>query len=186
VSIIYQSLTCFKVNGTAMLRPTASRSVSFVSGTHLRPLTNFYFFIYYITFSLLRDSLLGAPSLTRGRVCSLQLPSTLLAEVEVKLQLTVSQSVCQGIEPTLRLVTRYYFVFVFWKLLSCLCRAPSLTRGRVCYLSFTVCSNLPVFISIIYVTCVLQFNNVYTIYVSFIQSRLSTAAYALLVIITPQ
>jgi hypothetical protein len=31
-------------------------------------------------------------------------------EVEVTLQLTVSQSVCQGIEPILGLVTRYYFL----------------------------------------------------------------------------
>jgi hypothetical protein len=33
-----------------------------------------------------------------------------LLEVEVTLQLTVGQSVCQGIEPTLGLVTRYYFL----------------------------------------------------------------------------
>jgi hypothetical protein len=72
--------------------------------------------------------------------------------------------------------------FVFRKLLSCLCGAPSLTRGRVCHLSFSVCSNLPVFTSSIYVTCVLQFSNLYT---SFIQSPLSTADYALLVIIGP-
>jgi hypothetical protein len=32
------------------------------------------------------------------------------AEVEVSLQLTVSQSICQGIKPSLRLVTRYYFL----------------------------------------------------------------------------
>jgi hypothetical protein len=31
-------------------------------------------------------------------------------EVQVTLQLTVSHSVCQGIEPTLGLVTRYYFL----------------------------------------------------------------------------
>jgi hypothetical protein len=31
-------------------------------------------------------------------------------EVEVTLQLTNSQSVCQGVEPTLELVTRYYFL----------------------------------------------------------------------------
>jgi hypothetical protein len=31
---------------------------------------------------------------------------------------------------------------VFWKLLSCLCRVPSLTRGRVCHLSFSVTSPL--------------------------------------------
>jgi hypothetical protein len=35
-------------------------------------------------------------------------------------------------------------VFV-WKLLSCLCGALSLTRGRVCHMSFSVCSNLSVF-----------------------------------------
>jgi hypothetical protein len=49
-------------------------------------------------------------------------------EVEVKLQLTVSQSLCQGIEPFLGLVTRYYFlsegyflelaVLSFWGTLS--------------------------------------------------------------------
>jgi hypothetical protein len=55
--------------------------------------------------------------------------------------------------------------FVFWKLLSCLCGVPSLTRGQVCNLSFSVCSNLPVFTSSIYVTCVLQFSNLYTIYI---------------------
>jgi hypothetical protein len=45
------------------------------------------------------------------------------------------------------------------KLLSCLCRAPFLTRCRVCHLSFSVCSNLPASTSSIYVTCVLQFSN---------------------------
>jgi hypothetical protein len=42
---------------------------------------------------------------------------------------------------------------VFWKLLSCLCGAPSLTKGRGCHLS-SVCNNLPEFTSSIYVTCV--------------------------------
>jgi hypothetical protein len=51
---------------------------------------------------------------------------------------------------------------VFWKLLSCLCGAPSLTRDRICHLSFSVYSNLSVFVSNIYVTCVLQFSNLYT------------------------
>jgi hypothetical protein len=54
-------------------------------------------------------------------------------------------------------------VFV-WKLLSCLCGAPSMTRSRVCYLSFSVYSNLSVFTSSINVRCVLQFSNLYTIY----------------------
>jgi hypothetical protein len=47
-------------------------------------------------------------------------------EVEIKLQLTVSQSVCQGIEPTLGLVTRYYFCAR--RLLSESCRLVSLGR----------------------------------------------------------
>jgi hypothetical protein len=34
---------------------------------------------------------------------------------------------------------------VVWKLLSCLCGAPSMTRGRVCHLSFSVYCNLSVF-----------------------------------------
>jgi hypothetical protein len=36
-----------------------------------------------------------------------------IVEVEVTLQLTVSQSVRQGIESTLGLVTRYYVVLVY-------------------------------------------------------------------------
>jgi hypothetical protein len=61
-------------------------------------------------------------------------------EVEVTLQLTVSHSVCQGIEPTLGLVTRYYFLSegCFLKVAVLLCRAPSLTRGQVCHLSSSV------------------------------------------------
>jgi hypothetical protein len=49
-------------------------------------------------------------------------------KVKVTLQLTVSQSLCQGIEPILGLVTRYYFlsegcflkfaVLAFWGVLS--------------------------------------------------------------------
>jgi hypothetical protein len=51
-------------------------------------------------------------------------------EVEVTLQLTISQSACQGIELTLRLVARCYFLsfcqkVYFWKLLSCLYGVPS-------------------------------------------------------------
>jgi hypothetical protein len=41
---------------------------------------------------------------------------------------------------------------VVWKFLCCLCRTPSLTRGRVCHLSFSVYSTLSVFTSSIYVT----------------------------------
>jgi hypothetical protein len=74
----------------------------------------------------------GAPSLKRGRVCNLQCnhsmarvaqnpkpyftvssetPTNLESKVKVTLQLTVSQSLCQDIEPILGLVTRYYFLY---------------------------------------------------------------------------
>jgi hypothetical protein len=56
--------------------------------------------------------------------------------VRVTLQLTVSQSVCLGVEPNLGLLTRDHF---FLKSLSCYLVAPSLARGRVCHLS--VCVN---------------------------------------------
>jgi hypothetical protein len=70
-----------------------------------------------------------------------------VVEVEATLRLTVSQSVCLGVEPTLGLGTRYYFlseccclkvaVLFLWGALSdqsMVCGAPSLTRGRVCNL----------------------------------------------------
>jgi hypothetical protein len=47
---------------------------------------------------------------------------------------SVSQSVCLGVEPTLWTfdqIASFSSVWV-WHLLSCLCGAPSLTRGRVC------------------------------------------------------
>jgi hypothetical protein len=62
--------------------------------------------------------------------------STLL-RVRVTLQLTVSQSVCLGVEPNLGLLTRDLTSF-FFKLLSCHLGAPSLTRGRICHLSVFV------------------------------------------------
>jgi hypothetical protein len=51
---------------------------------------------------------------------------------------SVSQSVCLVAEPTRKLVTRYYFLSedAVWKLRSCFCWGPSLTRGRVCSLQF--------------------------------------------------
>jgi hypothetical protein len=52
---------------------------------------------------------------------------------------SVGRSVGQYVEPTLGLVTRYYFLFESCCLVSV---GPSLTRGRVCHLSFSVCINL--------------------------------------------
>jgi hypothetical protein len=60
------------------------------------------------------------------------------AKIEVTLGLTVSHSVCLGIEPHDQMfVPASLFLF-------CLCGAPSLTRGRLCRLSVTVCSRKPV------------------------------------------
>jgi hypothetical protein len=78
-----------------------------------------------------------AHSLTRGRVCLLSSPFT--AEAEVALRLTVSQYVLVSsplwdLGPDIRYL---------WKFLSCLCGAPSLTRGRICLLSVTVSSICP-------------------------------------------
>jgi hypothetical protein len=55
-------------------------------------------------------------------------------KVKVTLQLTVSQSVCLGVEPLLGLMTRYSFR----KLQSCPYGALSLTREWVCHLSGSV------------------------------------------------
>jgi hypothetical protein len=41
------------------------------------------------------------------------------ARVRVSLQLTVSQSVCLGVEPHLGLMTKYLFIYFLWKLRSC-------------------------------------------------------------------
>jgi hypothetical protein len=96
--------------------------------------------------------------------CDQILFPVLKVKVKVTLQLTVSQSLCQGIKPILGLVTRYYFLskgcflkFAFLPLWGAL----SDEVGSVICLSQS--SNLPLFTSNIYVTCVLQFSTLYTI-----------------------
>jgi hypothetical protein len=79
--------------------------------------------------------------------------------VRVTLLLTVGQSVCLGVEPHLRLMTRC--LLTVWQLRSCPISAPSLTRGRACLLSvWSLCQ---------YIQEVLQFymfnmNLYYTLY----------------------
>jgi hypothetical protein len=61
--------------------------------------------------------------------------------VRVTLQLTVSQSVCLGVEPNLGLLTRdltYLFVFFFFEVTVLSFGGRPLTRGRVCHLSIFV------------------------------------------------
>jgi hypothetical protein len=64
--------------------------------------------------------------------------------VRVTLQLTVSQSVCLGVEPNLGLLTRYLTSFFFFESYCLVVSfgAPSLTRGWVCH--------LPVFVNTVY------------------------------------
>jgi hypothetical protein len=88
-------------------------------------------------------------------------------KVKVTLRLTtVSQSVCLGVEPNLRLLTRD---FLFSKLLSCLCGAPSLTRGRVCHLSVFCQYSLKQSVSI-YIVCVWHSSLKYNIYKASVSS----------------
>jgi hypothetical protein len=77
-------------------------------------------------------------------------------KVKVTLLLRVSQSVCFSVEPKIFLPV--------WKFLSYLYGAPSLTRGRVCNLSVTVCSNMSLSVcTTIYILPVI--NNFYIQYI---------------------
>jgi hypothetical protein len=64
----------------------------------------------------------------------------MLLRVRVTLQLTVSQSVCLGVEPRPGLMTRY--LFLIEKLQSCPNGAPSLMRGRVDYMLLSLSLSL--------------------------------------------
>jgi hypothetical protein len=85
------------------------------------------------------------------------------------------------------LETRYYFLsegcFLKIAVLSLWGALSDERSGSVICLSQS--TNWPLFTSNIYVTCVLQFSNLYTIYTSFFQSRIGTVDYALLVVICP-
>jgi hypothetical protein len=104
-----------------------------------------------------------------------------LAKVKVRitLQLTINQSVCLGVKPTLGLVTRYYYLSQGCCLV---CVAPSLTRGQVCHLSVSVFSNLSVCTFSIYISCVWHSPVMYIQYkLGLFQSQHITADYALLI-----
>jgi hypothetical protein len=60
---------------------------------------------------------------------------------EVTLRLTVSQSVCLGIERSCG--TCDQILLPVWNLQPCFCGAPSLTRGRFCLFPVSVSSNCP-------------------------------------------
>jgi hypothetical protein len=98
--------------------------------------------------------------------------------VRVTLRLTVSQSVCLGVEPRPGLMTRYWLLSDRYCLI--LGRAPSLTRGRVCHLSESVSSIMSIVIMYSYIHfmfyVILQYLH------GLCQSGLSTADYALFLV----
>jgi hypothetical protein len=107
-------------------------------------------------------------------------------KVKVTLRLTVSQSVCLGVEPNLGLLTRVFFFKVtvlsflgrpLWREVGyVMCQPLSLK-------STTVSHYLQLFISefknLHSVKHIYKNNKIYTIYTGLVQSRLCTADYAL-------
>jgi hypothetical protein len=73
--------------------------------------------------------------------------SELLIEVEVALRPTVSQPVRLGVLPLLEQVTRCYIYLSDNYFLYFSCRAPSLTRGRVCNLQCNNASSVSSYIA---------------------------------------
>jgi hypothetical protein len=168
-----------------ILRPTVSRPVCLGVRHPSGIRDQFFSFFPYLVLESYGFVDVGAPSLTRSRVCSFQFllgiasPAFLgseshgthkhillslffrlsqpgIEQTRVTLWLTVTQSVCLGAEPTLGLwpdIISRLKVSVE-NLLSCLCGLPSLTRGRVCHLSVSFCSNLSVWTFNIYISCV--------------------------------
>jgi hypothetical protein len=109
---ISQSQSYFMTDGRSV---SQSVSMSWYRAPlwHLRPdITS----CRHIAVWKLQSCFCAAHSLTRRRVCSFQIASAafLKVKVEVTLWLTVSQSVsqsvCLGVEPTLGLLSRYYFL----------------------------------------------------------------------------
>jgi hypothetical protein len=70
-----------------------------------------------------------------------------LLEVEVTLRPTVSRPVRLGVLPVLEQVTRCYIYLSDNHFLYFSCRAPSLTRGRVCNLQFNSASLITSYIA---------------------------------------
>jgi hypothetical protein len=96
---------------------------------------------------------------------------------------SVSQSVSQYVLVSSPLWDLRPDINSVWNLLSCLCGAPSLTRGRVCLLSVTVSSICPLtsfscIFCILYVMHVLCIYNIYKV----CQPRLRTADHAPLIV----
>jgi hypothetical protein len=84
------------------------------------------------------------------------------SQVKVTLRLTVSQSVCLGVETRLGLMTRCFFLFESY----CPVRVgvPSLTRGRVCRLSVIFGSISSLSFVQLFTILLLKPNRMYNIY----------------------
>jgi hypothetical protein len=79
----------------------------------------------------------------------------LFNQVKVTLRLTVSQSVCLGVNPKSGTFDQKFFLSS--KLLFCFFGAPSLTRGRVCHVLVFV---IEVYHSLVYLQQYLHLNYV--------------------------
>jgi hypothetical protein len=125
---------------------------------------NKYAFIQAISEHLQRFHVKNLMSNTH--VSSMGYVKSCQVKVKVTLRPTVGQSVCLGIESTRDL--RPDSPPPPSKLLSCLCGAPSLTRGRVCLLSMesiVVSQYLhKLFTLTIYIICVRHSSAMYNIY----------------------
>jgi hypothetical protein len=126
-SVICSALT--QVQFQVTLRQTVCRPVRLGVLPLLEQVTRCYIYLSdnYFLYSSCR-----APSLTRGRsvICS--------AMMQVQCQVTLRPTVCRpvrlGVLPLLEQVTRCYIYLSDTYFLYSSCRAPSLTRGRICNL----------------------------------------------------
>jgi hypothetical protein len=130
--------------------------------SYLKPVTQFtnIHCCFKICYTTLGYSLLALIMGTHWLVCRLHwLENTATNNSSTRSQSHITTDRCWAHSGTCD-----HILLSVWRLLSCLCGVPFLRRGKVCHFSFSVCGNLSVCTSRIYLSCVLQFSNIYAIY----------------------